>query len=98
MHRVILAVACIAGAAGSGACDECGWARAWGDVLEAALGALLLVVAYLYAKGIAALWRSAGVDGACGGRGRVLCVRMGMLAIALLPPLDTLTHRSLPCT
>jgi putative membrane protein len=96
MHRMIVAVALalrVLPAAAHGA-NTAGH-ELGEDVLQAALGALLLVVGYLYAKGIAALWRSAG-RGRGVRRAEVACFAFGwaVLAIALLPPLDTLTHRS----
>jgi putative membrane protein len=95
MHRLILAVALalqvLPAAAHATAATGHELAE---DVLGAALGALLLAVSYLYAKGVAALWRSAG-NGRGVRRAEVACFVLGwsMLAIALLP-LDTLTHRS----
>ena len=96
MHRLIVAVALAlqvlpAAAHGTNASGhEPGEA-----VLAAALGALLVSVAYLYAKGVGALWGSAG-SGRGVRRAEAACFALGwaMLAAALLPPLDTLTHRS----
>jgi len=96
MHRLILAVALALQSlpAAAHATAAAGHQLAE-NVLAAALGALLLGAAYLYAKGIAALWRSAGV-GRGVRRAEAACFAFGwgMLAIALLPPLDTFTHHS----
>jgi putative membrane protein len=96
MHRVMLAVALAlqalpAAAHGTNASGH----ELAEDVLGAALVSLLLAVAYLYAKGVAALWRSAG-RGRGVRRAEVACFALGwaVLAAALLPPLDTQTHRS----
>jgi putative membrane protein len=96
MHHVILAVALALQALPAAAHATAAAGRELADTaLAVGFGAPLLAAAYLYAKGIAALWRSAG-RGRGVRRAEAACFAFGWgtLAIALLPALDAATHRS----